>query len=102
MLWAVIATDKPNSAALRAQHIEGHRQYLAKHTQKIFFSGPLQTDDAGAALGSLWILQVADKAAAEDFVKNEVFYQAGVFESVIYRRMRQGHFHPENADVKPA
>jgi uncharacterized protein YciI len=102
MLWAVIATDKPNSAELRKQHLEGHKQYLAKHTGKIFFSGPLQTDDAGTALGSLWILQVADRAGAEEFVKNEVFVNAGVFESIIYRRMRQGHYHPENADVKPA
>ena len=51
MLWAIYCIDKPNSAALRAEHQERHSAYLKEKDPVIFFTGPLQSDDAGQNIG---------------------------------------------------
>ena len=99
MLWAIYCIDKPNSAALRAEHQQRHSAYLKKDPV-IFFTGPLQSDDVSQNIGSLWIVAANSRSEAQAFVDGEAFYRAGVFESVSVRRVRKGHFHPELADSK--
>ena len=100
MLWAIYCVDKPNSAALRAEHQQRHSAYLKDKDAVIFFTGPLQSDDGKENIGSLWIVTANSRAEAQAFVDAEAFYRAGVFESVSIRRVRTGHFHPELADSK--
>ena len=100
MLWAIYCVDKPNSAPLRAEHQARHSAYLKEKDPVIFFTGPLQSDDAGANIGSLWIIAANSRSEAQAFVDGEAFYRAGVFESVSVRRVRKGHFHPQLADSK--
>ena len=94
MLYSVYCVDAESTHALREQHLVAHRAYLDLFRDKIFFSGPLQSDDAATALGSLFILNVADRAEAEAYIYNEVFYKAGIFASVTIRRMRKGRYNP--------
>ena len=54
MFCAVYCLDKPDTAALRDKHLTVHRAYLDTAQPIIFFSGPLQNDDASASLGSLY------------------------------------------------
>ena len=95
MLWAIYLTDTPDAAPLRAKHLEPHKAYLHKVDPQIFFSGPLQNDDATKNIGSLWIIRAGSRAEAQAFVEAEPFYQAGVFESHRITRVRAGHFHAE-------
>ena len=99
MLFAIYCIDKPDTAAIREKHLKVHRDYLDTHVDKIFFSGPLQTDDASASLGSLFIVNVKDKAEAQAYIENETFYQNGVFEKVTITRMRKGRFRAELVDA---
>jgi uncharacterized protein YciI len=99
MLWAIYCIDKPNSGALRAEHQQRHSAYL-KAKDAVFFTGPLQSDDASQNIGSLWIVAANSRSEAQAFVDGEAFYRAGVFESVSVRRVRKGHFRPELADSK--
>jgi len=100
MLWAIYCVDKPDSAALRTEHHARHSAYLKEKDAAIFFTGPLQSDDASQNIGSLWIVEANSRSEAQAFVDGEAFYRAGVFESVSVRRVRKGHFHPELADSK--
>ena len=100
MLWAIYCVDRPDSTALRAEHQQRHSAYLKAKDPDIFFTGPLQSDDGGANIGSLWIIAAGSRSEAQAFVDGEAFYRAGVFESVSIRRVRKGHFHPELADSK--
>jgi uncharacterized protein YciI len=100
MLWAIYCIDKPNSAPLRAEHQQRHSAYLKEKDPVIFFTGPLQSDDAADNIGSLWIIAANSRSEAQAFVDGEAFNRAGVFESVSVRRVRKGHFHPERADSK--
>lgn len=94
MLYSVYCQDKDNTAALREEHLTAHRAHLDAWRDKIFFSGPLQSDDAQVAHGSLFILNVEDRAEAERFIHTETFYQNGIFASVKIFRMRKGRYNP--------
>jgi len=99
MLWAIYCLDKPNAAATRSKLLKVHRDYLDANLPNIFFSGPLQSDDAEESFGSLFILNLKDRAEAQAFIGNEPFNNAGVFEKVMIFRMRKGRFNPQLADV---
>jgi uncharacterized protein YciI len=100
MLWSISCVDKPNTAAKRTELLPLHREYLKRWDAVIFFSGPQQSDDGSQNIGSLFILNVPTRARAQEFIENETFYRAGVFEKVTITRLRKGHFHPELADVQ--
>ena len=98
MLYSVYCQDRENTAALREKHLKVHREYLDAWRDRIFFSGPLQSDDAQTALGSLFILNVADRGEAEDYIDNEPFNLNGVFATITIRRMRKGRYNPALID----
>ena len=95
MLWAIYLTDTPNAAPLRAKHLEAHKAYLHKVDPQIFFTGPLQSDDASQNIGSLWIVRAGSRAEAQAFVDAEPFFRSGVYASHTINRVRAGHFHAE-------
>ncbi|MBD9638822.1 YciI family protein [Ensifer sp. ENS07] len=95
MLYSVYCLDKENSASLRDEYRTSHRAYLDLWKDKLVFSGPLLDDeDEDKQLGSLFILSVANRAEADDFIKKEDFYNAGVFAEVRIVRMRKGRYNP--------
>lgn len=92
MLWAIYCIDKPNSGPLREKNLQAHVQYFTDNQNVIFVSGPQQTDDASANIGSLFIINVKDRAAAEAFLANEPLNRGGAFESIRITRFRRGRF----------
>ncbi|GGF84025.1 YciI family protein [Mameliella alba] len=80
MLIALIAHDKPGALQIRKDTRDAHLDYL-KSTGVVSQAGPL-LDDEGAMIGSLVILDVADKAAAEEWAANDPYARAGLFQSV--------------------
>ena len=46
-------------------------------------------NDEGGIVGTMFMIDVADRAAAVAFTEQEPFHKAGVFESVLVRRWRQ-------------
>ena|SRR5260221_8757589 len=99
MLWAVYCVDKPGTAAARSEHLKEHRAYLDKAETHIFFSGPLQSDDAEAQVGSLFILNVGSREEAQAFVDNEPFHNVGIFQQVSIFRMKKMRYNPHLVDV---
>ena len=98
MLWAVICIDKPDTANAREELLKVHREYLTQKEDIIFFSGPLQSDDAAQALGSLFVVNVPGRREAQAYIDAEPFNKAGVFASARIFRMRKGRFQPHLAD----
>ncbi|WP_420327157.1 YciI family protein [Mameliella sp.] len=80
MLIALIAHDKPDALQIRKDTRDAHLDYL-KSTGVVAQAGPL-LDDEGVMIGSLVILDVADKAAAEEWAANDPYAKAGLFQSV--------------------
>ncbi len=54
-------------------------------------------EDGVTRTGSVLIINVSDREAAERFSTNEPFRKAGLFERVEINRMRRGQWNPDAA-----
>ncbi len=97
MLYIIYQTDKPGAQALRAQAREAHFAYLERHKDILVLGGALLADEGDARLGSVLIINVPSRAAAEAFSADEPLRKAGVFQSVAITRMRRGQWNPAAA-----
>ena len=90
MQFVIHCHDKPDGGARRAPLRAAHRDYSEDHKNVTVARGPLLDDDGVKAIGSVLILDVADKAEAEAFWADEPFNRAGVYDWRI-ERWRFGH-----------
>ncbi|MDB5458775.1 MAG: hypothetical protein JWO72_516 [Caulobacteraceae bacterium] len=80
-LFSIVCTDKPGALEQRVQHRPDHAAYLKTQGDILRLAGPL-LDDAGQMYGSLFVVEVDDKAAAQAFSARDPFVQRGVFGEV--------------------
>ena len=97
MLYIIYQIDKPDSQALRAAAREAHFAYLDRHKDILVLGGALLADDSDTRRGSVLIINVPSRAAAEAFSADEPLRKAGVFHSVTITRMRRGQWNPAAA-----
>ena len=81
MHFVIHGKDKPGQPGLRPATRPAHVDYLGTFGDRILIAGPLLADD-GTPNGSLIVVDLEDKAAAEAFAANDPYTKAGVFESV--------------------
>lgn len=74
--------NKPDSLAVRAAALDEHIADNRAHADRIRFSGPLLADDGETPVGTIWVIDLPDRAAAEAFLADEPYNRAGLFESV--------------------
>lgn len=87
MLFAILCTDKPGRQDLRAATRPKHLAYLQSQGAKLVEAGPI-LDMADKSCGSLLIVDVADRAAAEALAAGDPYAQAGLFEATVIRPYR--------------
>jgi hypothetical protein len=89
MLYAVYALDNANAGARRqavhAEHV-AHLKTAKDQGVTIVVGGPLMADDGETSIGSLMVLEVADRAAAEKFNNADPFYKNGIWAKVEIKR----------------
>lgn len=79
MLFAVICTDKDGGLPLRMQTRPAHVDYLK--STNVINAGPFLDADE-KPYGSLVIVDVADRSAAEDWAANDPYALVGLFADV--------------------
>ena len=87
MLFAITCTDKPGALELRMATRPAHLEYVARHAMSLVLVGPLLTPE-GTPAGSLFIVDLPDRAAAEAFAAGDPYAGAGLFESTVIRPFR--------------
>jgi uncharacterized protein YciI len=87
MLFAVIRHDKPRSLALRLSERPKHLEYLKAVLGKIFYGGAL-LDEEGKQVGSMLIIDVANRAEATAFAEADPFVSAELFASTCIREFK--------------
>ena len=98
MLWIISCVDKADTAAIREQHLQPHRDYLQSQKKILVLAGATQSDDGAKAIGSLFVVNVNGRAEAKAFSDGDPFTRNGVFASVTITRMRKGQWNPEAAE----
>jgi hypothetical protein len=82
--------DGPDGIEIRKTTGPAHHEYQGAIMDRFVAHGPTRSDDGKKVTGSTFIIQVADRAAAEALVANEPMTQAGVFAEIRIDRWRFG------------
>ena len=80
-LFVLHCLDKPNSLDLRLATREAHLAYVRPRIDILKLGGPL-LEEKGDMAGSLMIIEVDDRAAAEAFSAGDPYTQAGLWDRV--------------------
>src|SRR5258708_29643547 len=97
MLYILSQEAGRDSARIRAATREAPFAYLERHKDILVLGGALLADDGATRVGSVLILNVPSRAAAEAFSADEPLRKAGLFKSVKLTRMRRGQWNPTAA-----
>ncbi|HSG75828.1 MAG TPA: YciI family protein [Burkholderiales bacterium] len=95
MPYAILTTDKPNSAELRARVRDTHIEYLTANVHKLLAAGALINDDGSGGHGGILIVDTDDRKDAEAFIAADPFAKAGLFEKVTVTRWRKAYFNKQ-------
>ena len=79
MLFAFHLVDRADADDLRTRVRPEHKAYLAQVAERIAFAGPLIRDDGQTMVGSLLVIDFADRAAALAWLAHEPFTCAGLY-----------------------
>jgi uncharacterized protein len=90
MPFMAYCLDKPGALETRMAARPKHVEYLASHSDKLMFAGPL-LDEKDGMIGSLLVVDVADRAAMDTFLKNDPYAQAGLFHAVTVHPVRKAY-----------
>jgi uncharacterized protein YciI len=97
MLYIINCWEKPDQAATVAAIRDTHQHYLLETGGNLVLAGGMLTEDGKGRLGSVYLLNMPNRKAAEDWLAAEPFHKAGIFHTATIEKMRRGHWHPENA-----
>ncbi len=82
MLFAITCLDKPGHGHVRAENRSAHLAYLEPFADQLLAGGPLLAEDGKTMVGSLLIIDLPDRAAADAFCAEDPYGKAGLFERV--------------------
>jgi uncharacterized protein YciI len=86
-LYKLACFDNPDSLDLRMATRPAHLAYAGENLAQVKMAGAL-LDDAGDMAGSLFIMDVPDRAAVEAFNAADPYQTAGLFGRVEIRGFR--------------
>lgn len=95
MPYAIIAQDRSDGAEIRRDKRPEHLDYLEANKHLLLAAGAQFADDGTTPIGSILLVDVDDRAAAEQFAANDPFGQAGLFASVTIVPWRKVFFDKE-------
>jgi len=92
MHFVFFCKDKPGHEQVRIANRLAHLDYLETHKAQLFCAGPLLSDavaDVPTMIGSLLVLDLPDRQAADAFAAEDPYAKAGLFESVAIHPWRK-------------
>ncbi len=84
MLYILYNEDRPAGEAtpIRDATREAHLAYLDRHKDIVVLAGGTLAEDGATRTGSVFIINVPNRQAAEKFSAEEPFRKAGLFKTV--------------------
>ena len=82
MNFVLHCVDKADHGHVRTENRPAHLEYLKQNGRILRLAGPMTSDDGQSMIGSLLIIEVPDRAAAEAFAAGDPYAKAGLFETV--------------------
>ncbi|WP_103533040.1 YciI family protein [Streptomyces sp. SM11] len=79
MPFYVHAQDKPDVADQLDELSEEHWSYMDRFADRLIIRGPTLSDDGEEHTGSVHVVDLTDRTAAERFATEEPFWKAGLY-----------------------
>ena len=95
MLFALICTDKPDSLDLRMAVRPDHVKFLESLGRRMKACRPLPRMQMTSPIGSLVIIEAADRARRKPLQRADPYAKAGLFASVDIRAWKWTMKNPE-------
>ena len=89
MNFVLYCVDKADHGHVRAENRPAHVDYLKSNLERIVIAGPMTSEDGEAMIGSVLIIEAADRAEAEAFAAGDPYAKAGLFESVTIKPFKK-------------
>ncbi len=89
-MFVIEGLDREGSGALREQHRDAHVAHLLALGEHFVIGGPI-LDDGGSEIGSLIVVEVEDRKAANAIAGSDPFVIEGVFGKISVKRWAFGH-----------
>ena len=89
MLYALHMIDKPGLLEKRMAVLPAHQEYLKNSPIEVVMSGPLQAEDGERIVGSLYLVEVADRADIDTFLDQDPLANAGVWDRIDINRFHR-------------
>lgn len=100
MLFTIHCLDGDDGAERRTEQMAAHSARLRTASPKPLVYGPLLSDDGERGIGSLFIVDVPDRAAALEWIDADPFRTGGVWQEVRVHRFRQSANAPVQLPVE--
>jgi uncharacterized protein YciI len=87
MYFVILATDRVGYGKVRAEARPRHHAYIVDPALpvRVRVAGPTFDADSQTRNGSLFVVEAENMAAAEAFVADDPYSQAGLFETIVIR-----------------
>jgi uncharacterized protein YciI len=89
MNFVLYCVDKAGHGNVRTETRPAHVDYLKSNLDRLMLAGPMTSDDGATMLGSVLIIEAADRAAAEAFAAGDPYAKAGLFENVTIKAFKK-------------
>ena len=89
MTFAIITKDAEGSATTRAAHQDAHKRYLDDNRAHLVAAGAMLQDDGATAHGGILLVEFETRKEVETFVREDPFWDAGVFGKITITRWRK-------------
>lgn len=76
--WAVIFSDKPDMAAIRATREPAHLDFLRRNRQRILIAGGLRPEPGASFEGGLWIVEAESREEVMALVEADPYYDPAI------------------------
>lgn len=80
MLFSIHCMDREGALQDRLDNYTAHREHLNGTSTTIVLAGPIAKDDGETPVGSMFVVDVANRAEAEAFNREDPFYKLGIWD----------------------
>ena len=96
MPYLIDTFDREHTQALRQALRDQHLDYLETNKSLLLACGAKLDDEGILGSGSVYIVDVETRQAAEEFINGDPFTKGGLFENIVITRWRKAYLDGKN------
>ena len=82
-VFLVLCYDDEGSAEIRERELDGHLEYVEKHTDQYLVAGPLREPGAEPLIGSFFLVAAGNADEARAVVSSAPYVKSGMYREII-------------------